>query len=248
MRALQFILITLTAFAGCTKKADPPAKNAVTTKTPDTTVIVKHMYPDTINYLALGDSYTVGEAEPQAQSFPYQLTDSLRKAGYINTNDPQIIAVTGWTTLNLITAIRNHAPLQHNYSFVTLLIGVNDQFQGASQSGYRINFVQLLNTAISYAGGDKTRVFVLSIPDYGVTPFAGGQDAVIGPEIDAFNAINREESGNAGVNYLDITSISREAANDLSLIAPDGLHPSGKMYTQWVLKLLPMVETRLYKK
>ena len=125
---------------------------------------------------------------------------------------------------------------------------MNDQFQGNTQSSYRTNFVQLLNTAISYAGGDKTRVFVLSIPDYGVTPFAGGQDAVIGPEIDAFNAINREESGNAGVNYLDITGISREAAIDLSLIAPDGLHPSGKMYTQWILKLLPMVETRLHQK
>ncbi len=248
MRALQFILITLTAFAGCSKKAEPPVKNIVTTKTPDTTVIVKPMYHDTINYLALGDSYTVGEAEPQAQSFPYQLADSLRIAGYINTNDPQIIAVTGWTTLNLITAINVHAPLQHNFSFVTLLIGVNDQFQGNTQSSYRTNFVQLLNTAISYAGGDKTRVFVLSIPDYGVTPFAGGQDAVIGPEIDAFNAINREESGNAGVNYLDITGISREAAIDLSLIAPDGLHPSGKMYTQWILKLLPMVEARLTKK
>ena len=248
MRALQFILITLTAFAGCTKKADPPVKNTVTVKTPDTIVTAKPMYTDTINYLALGDSYTVGEAEPQTQSFPYQLADSLRKAGYVNTNDPQIIAVTGWTTLNLITAINNHAPLQHNYSFVTLLIGVNDQYQGDTQSSYRTNFVQLLNTAIKYAGGDKTRVFVLSIPDYGVTPFANGQDAVIGPEIDAFNAINRQESGDAGVNYVDITDISREAANNLSLVAPDGLHPSGEMYRQWMLKLLPMVETRLYQK
>jgi lysophospholipase L1-like esterase len=248
MRVLQLILISLMAMSGCTKKGDTPAKHTVTTKKPDTTVIIKPMHTDTITYLALGDSYTVGEAEPQEQSFPYQLADSLRLDGYVNTEDPEIIAVTGWTTLNLITAINNHAPLPHTYSFVTLLIGVNDQFQGASQSGYRINFVQLLNTAISYAGGDKTRVFVLSIPDYGVTPFAGGQDAVIGPEIDAFNAINREESGNAGVNYLDITDISREAASDLSLIAPDGLHPSGKMYTQWILKLLPMVESRLGKK
>jgi lysophospholipase L1-like esterase len=247
MRALQFILITLTAFAGCTKKAESPVKNTVT-KTPDTTVIVKPMYPDTINYLALGDSYTVGEAEPQAQSFPYQLTDSLRTAGYTNTNNPQIIAVTGWTTLNLITAIINTPPLLHKYDLVTLLIGVNDQYQGATQSSYRTNFVQLLNTAISYAGGDKTRVFVLSIPDYGVTPFAGGQDAVIGPEIDAFNAINRQESGDAGVNYIDITGISREAATNLGLVAPDGLHPSGEMYRQWVLKLLPMVEARFSKK
>jgi len=248
MRALQFILITLTAFAGCTKKADQPVKNIVITKNPDTTVVVKTMHTDTINYLALGDSYTVGEAEPQAQSFPYQLTNSLRLDGYVNTQAPQIIATTGWTTLNLISGIINTPPLLHKYDFVTLLIGVNDQFQGDSQSGYRTNFVQLLNTAISYAGGDKTRVFVLSIPDYGVTPFAGGQDAVIGPEIDAFNAINREESGNAGVNYLDITGISREAAIDATLIAPDGLHPSGKMYTQWVLKLLPMVEARLAQK
>src|ERR1700744_3147659 len=236
MRVLQLLLITLTAFASCTKKAGSPMKNIVVTKKPDTTVTVKPMHTDTINYLALGDSYTVGESEPQAQSFPYQLADSLRKAGYVNTNDPQIIAVTGWTTLNLITAINNHPPLMHNYSIVTLLIGVNDQYQGDSQSSYRTNFVQLLNTAIKYAGGDKTRVFVLSIPDYGVTPFAGGQDAVIGPEIDQFNAINRQESGDAGVNYIDITDISREAANNLSLVAPDGLHPSGEMYRQWVLK------------
>jgi len=248
MRVLQFILIILTTFAGCTKNAQPPVKNTVIVKKPDTATVVKPMYRDTITYLALGDSYTVGESEPQAQSFPYQLADSLRSAGYINTNTPQVIATTGWTTLNLITAINTHAPLPHTYSIVTLLIGVNDQYQGLSQDSYRTNFIQLLNTAISYAGGDKTRVFVLSIPDYGVTPFAGGQDAVIGPEIDQFNAINREESGDAGVNYIDITAISREAANDLSLIAPDGLHPSGAMYTQWILKLLPVVETRLSKK
>lgn len=246
MKLLQLILITLTALSGCTKRSDMPVIKNSGQHAKDTTITLKATNTDSITYLALGDSYTIGEAEPQAQSFPYQLTDSLHSIGF-KTGSPLIIATTGWTTLNLITAISVHAPLTNTFDFVTLLIGVNDQYQGQSQSSYRTNFVQLLHTAINYAQGDKTRVFVLSIPDYGVTPFAGGQDAEIGPQIDAFNAINLEESNNAGVNYLNITAISREAANDPSLIAPDGLHPSGKMYAQWVAALVPMVTARLNK-
>lgn len=244
MKALQVIIFSILAFSGCTKKADVAE---VTSKpyVKDTTTL-KIVNTDTVRYLALGDSYTVGEAEPQAQSFPYQLTDTLKKLGF-KTQDPLLIATTGWTTSDLISAITEHPPLKNNYDYVTLLIGVNDQYQGKSQDQYRKNFVQLLQTAIGYAKGDKTRVFVLSIPDYGVTPFAAGEDGTIGPEIDAFNAINLQESNNAGVNYLDITSISREAATNSTLIAPDGLHPSGLMYAQWVQQLLPMVIARINK-
>jgi len=202
----------------------------------------KHMY----SYLALGDSYTIGEAVPADKSFPYQLNDSLKTVS-ISVNDPKIIAVTGWTTQNLINAIASSNIRGNKYDFVTLLIGVNDQYQGLSQTNYRTNFIQLLNTSITFAKGDATRVFVISIPDYGVTPFANGRENTIGPEIDQFNAINKEESDRAGVNYCNITPISKEAATNPSLIAPDGLHPSAKMYALWVQQLKPMVEARLKK-
>ena len=239
MKTLQILLIALTAFTGCNKKAE-----TMPTRNNDTTVIKK---ADTVSYLALGDSYTIGEAVPQDQSYPYQLTALLQSTG-INVQTPTIIATTGWTTDNLIDAIAVSNITQKKYDFVTLLIGVNDQYQQLSQSNYTIKFAQVLNTAINFAGGNTSRVFVLSIPDWGVTPFGSGRDNVIGPEIDQFNAINKAASMKAGVNYLDITPISRMAATDLTLIAPDGLHPSGKMYAIWMQELEPMVARQLEKK
>ncbi len=129
-----------------------------------------------------------------------------------------------------------------------MLIGVNDQFQGNSPDSYRASFKKILNSAITFAQGNKNRVFVISIPDYGVTPFATGQNRyAITQQIDLFNSINKDEATKAGVNYLDITDISRRAANDLSLLANDGLHPSGKMYGLWVERLLPLVKAQLSK-
>jgi len=245
MKTLQLILITLTAFTACAKKAEQPYTYVSPTINTDTTI--RAMNTDSITYLALGDSYTSGEAVPQAQSFPYQLTASLSASSF-KIGNPTEIAVTGWTTDDLIDAIAASNIRQKQYDFVTLLIGVNDQYQGLSQSNYSTKFTQVLQTAIAFAKGDTSRVFVLSIPDYGVTPFANGQDAVIGPQIDQFNAINKQISLKAGVHYLDITAISRQAANAPLLIAPDGLHPSGLMYAQWVKLLEPMVATRLNKK
>lgn len=195
-------------------------------------------------YLALGDSYTIGESVPQPQSFPYQLTNLLNEY-FFKVTTPTIIATTGWTTDNLINAIAQSNLHDKTYDVVTLLIGVNDQYQGLSQSNYRIKFAQVLHTAINFAKGDTSRVFVLSIPDYGVTPFAAGRGNLISPEIDQFNAINKDESLKAGVYYVDITPISKQAATDPSLVAADGLHPSGKMYGLWVNLLEPMVKTRL---
>ncbi len=199
---------------------------------------------DTLTYLALGDSYTIGESVPQTQSFPFQLTDLL--AGYsFDIAPPTIIATTGWTTDQLINAINKNDIHTKTYDIVTLLVGVNDQYQGLSQSNYRTKFAQLLNTAIGFAKGGKSCVFVLSVPDWGVTPFAKGQDNIIGPQIDKFNAVNKEESQKAGVNYLDITGLSRQAKTDPVLVAEDGLHPSGKMYSLWVARLEPMIKERL---
>jgi lysophospholipase L1-like esterase len=240
MRGFQIAIILFTAISGCTKKAASlPAIAA------NTTVTTKSM-TDSLTYLALGDSYTIGEAVSQEQSFPYQLSHSFIADG-LSVMHPVIIAKTGWTTDNLITAISGSGIINKKFDFVTLLIGVNDQYQGLSQSNYRVKFIQLLNTAINFAKGDASHVFVLSIPDYGVTPFAGGDDSIIGPQIDQFNAINKTETLKAGALYVDITDISREAANDLALIAPDGLHPSGKMYGLWIQQLEPLVAARLKK-
>jgi lysophospholipase L1-like esterase len=240
MRSLNIILIALTTFTGCNKKSETVTTNATdTTKT-------KAMTNDSLTYLALGDSYTVGEAEPQAQSYPYQLIDSLNNSGY-KVLPPNVIATTGWTTQDLINAIASSGISGKKFDFVTLLIGVNDQYQHLSIDVYKQNFTQVLHEAIQFAGGDTSKVFVISIPDWGVTPFANGQDSVIYPQIMAFNAVNLGISKAAGVNYIDVTPVSRTAADDPSMIAPDGLHFSGKMYAEWVKLLEPVAASRLKK-
>jgi lysophospholipase L1-like esterase len=196
--------------------------------------------PNSLHYLALGDSYTIGESVRENERWPAQLVAALRERG-LSIADADIIARTGWTTADLQRAIAQQYNGQ-TYDLVSLLIGVNDQFQGLSIEAYPARFKELLNFAITAAGGDPTHVIVVSIPDWGATPFAEGQDrAAIGAEIDAFNAVNREESVAAGVQYFDITPISRQAASDPGLVAGDGLHPSGEMYTRWVELILPNV-------
>lgn len=185
----------------------------------------------TIRYLALGDSYTIGESVDAAECFPNQLADFL-KAGGLQT-EVTIIAKTGWTTNELWDGIQA-SEINPPYDLVSLLIGVNNQYRGYDINEYREQFVFLLNKSIEYAGGNPKRVIVLSIPDWGVTPFARGQGGErIARDIDAFNAVNREESEKAGAQYVNITPISREAEHDTTLIAPDGLHPSGRMYMEW---------------
>jgi lysophospholipase L1-like esterase len=198
----------------------------------------------TITYLALGDSYTIGESVPARQSFPYQLSGALNQLNH-KVADPVIIARTGWTTDELIGAIEAQS-LTRKFDFVTLLIGVNNQYRHYNINTYRTEFVQLLQTALTYAKGNNKKVFVLSIPDWGVTPFAQGQDvAQIAKEINEYNTIAEEESKRAGISFTNITTISRRAVNDASLVAPDGLHPSGKMYTLWVQQLISTVAKNL---
>jgi lysophospholipase L1-like esterase len=192
-------------------------------------------------FLALGDSYTIGESVAVADRWPNQLAQVLR-AKRIAIADPEIIAKTGWTTDELSSAIDAAKP--HGlYALVTLLIGVNNQYRGRDAEQYRKEFVALLTRAIVFAGGDPKHVVVVSIPDWGVTPFAAGSDrAKIGREIDLFNVINREETKRAGARYADITPGSRNAATDATLVAPDGLHPSAAMYAQWVKVISPQAE------
>jgi len=186
-----------------------------------------------VRFLALGDSYTIGEGVAPGQRWPMQLAAALRVGGQV-VAEPRIIARTGWTTDELAQAI-GASQVGSDYDLVSLLIGVNDQYRGRPVSEYPERFRSLLRQAISFAGGRPARVMVLSIPDWGVTPFASGRDrARIAAEIDAYNAVNRAESAAAGARWVDVTAISREAATDASLLAPDGLHPSATMYARWV--------------
>ncbi len=196
--------------------------------------------------LSLGDSYTIGEQVDEADRFPNQTVLQLHSKG-IYFNKPKIIATTGWTTDELLSAIEK-VNLQPPYDFVTLLIGVNNQYRGRDEEEYRKEFVQLLDLAITFAGEKKNHVIVLSIPDWGATPFAEGKDRKnIASEIDSFNAINMKESMNHGLHYIDITPISRNAAIDSSLVASDGLHPSGKMYAQWAELVAAVIKEEVMK-
>jgi len=190
-------------------------------------------------YLALGDSYTIGEAVREDERFPAQAAALLLKEG-IDLGTPEYIATTGWTTLDLQKAIAAQNP-QGLYDAVTLLIGVNDQYRHLPITDYPQHFTQLLQKAINLAGNRKERVFVLSIPDYSVTPFGGGS-AAIRNDIDAYNAINEKITLDNGVSYIYITGESRKAATDPGLIAGDGLHPSGRQYALWAKLLVPAME------
>jgi lysophospholipase L1-like esterase len=192
-------------------------------------------------YLALGDSYTIGEGVPESQRWPLQLAVALREAG-VEIESPEIIARTGWTTDELDAAITARAP-QGPYALVTLLIGVNNQYRGRSVDEFRVQFRGLLARAIGFAGGEASRVIVVSIPDWGVTPFNTRRDrAAVAAAIDAFNAVKREESQAAGVAWVDITPATRAAP---SAVVEDGLHPSTEMYAQWVAQVLPVATALL---
>jgi len=231
---LTAALILLIAIIGCEKSSTNGMSKTDTTK---------KAYPaGQLSYLALGDSYTIGEAVSQSSCFPYQLSARLSGQG-LKVAEPKIIAKTGWTTNELQAGIAAEA-LSAKYDIVTLLIGVNNQYRGNSIAVYRTEFKELLQTAVTFAGGNKKHVFVVSIPDWGATPFgkqSGRGTAQIAKEIDAFNAVSKEETQAAGMNYTDITPGSRNAATDASLVASDGLHPSGNMYKDWVTLLAPSI-------
>jgi lysophospholipase L1-like esterase len=195
-------------------------------------------------FLALGDSYTIGEAVEAAERWPVRLTELLR-AGGIAIADPEIVAKTAWTTDELCDGIDAAHP-RGPFDLVSLLIGVNNQYRGRSTSEYRDQLRGILARAVAFANDKPDRVIVLSIPDWGDTPFAAERDrARISREIDEFNGINRDETLRTGARYVDVTGISRRAAREPNLVAVDGLHPSAAMYDEWARIVLPVAASAL---
>ena len=194
-------------------------------------------------YLALGDSYTIGESVAASERFPMQAVAFLKDSG-LQINTPQIIARTGWTTTDLLIALQREN-LPKTFDLVTLLIGVNNQYQGKSIADYRSEFKTLVVKSIEYARDNKNHVIVLSIPDYSVMPFSKNLDKEkIAREIDDYNYINKQICQQMGVTYLNVTAISQEAATNAALIAEDGLHPSGVQYAKWAALLAPLIKAR----
>ncbi len=190
-------------------------------------------------WLALGDSYTIGQSVNADERFPAQTISLLNNS--FQFQQPKYIATTGWTTQDLLDAIAQQN-LQTSFEVVSLLIGVNDQYQNRDTTGYREKFTLCLQKAIALTGNNINHVFVVSIPDYSVTPFAANDDtALIRKQIDAFNAINKEVTLSYKISYTDITPLTREAKTDSTLIANDGLHPSGKEYANWAALLAPEI-------
>jgi len=201
-------------------------------------------------FLALGDSYTIGEGIAEDGRWPVQLAAALRAEG-LDVPAPRIIATTGWTTDELdagIDAAHAQSPIPADHALVSLLAGVNDQYRGLEPGGFRTRFAALLRRAAGFAGGDTARVLVLAIPDWGVTPFAfaqGRDRELVASQIDTFNAICREETARAGAHWVDIGPVSRERGGETAMLADDGLHPSANMYALWFALALPAARAAL---
>ena len=201
----------------------------------------------TASYLALGDIYTIGESVEPAGRWPMQLVAALRAEGMV-IDDPRIIATTGWTTDELSAAIDAAEPLGDGHALVSLLIGVNNQYRGRAVDEYAHEFAVLLERAIGFAGRRTDRVFVLAIPDWGVTPFAadsGRDTAAISRELDAYNAAAAKICADRGVVFIDIAPVNRARGAEPAMLADDGLHPSAAMYAEWARLALPAVRRML---
>ncbi|KIC03755.1 lysophospholipase [Flavobacterium sp. JRM] len=236
---LTFLFAISTISCSSENETNAPTKTIVPPVT-----ITPPLTAKTINYLALGDSYTIGQSVCETCRFPEQLRRNLSSTYPATSFSLKIIAKTGWTTSNLLSAIKAENP-DSNYDLVTLLIGVNNQFQNAPFSLYENEFPQLVNNAISLAKEKKSNVIVVSIPDYGYTPF--GQSAVynsktISSEIDKYNAFVENYCKANNIEFITITDITRQGLSNPSLVAQDGLHPSESAYSLFVQRILPKVK------
>ncbi|SHM98195.1 SGNH/GDSL hydrolase family protein [Flavobacterium chilense] len=238
----QIVIVILSIFLLSCSSEETASESPVT---PPTTQISNTPIPATINYLALGDSYTIGQSVCETCRYPEQLKSGL-KAIYPETNfSLKVIATTGWTTSNLISAINTQNP-DSNYDLVTLLIGVNNQYQHMDFSVYEKEFPQVLKKAIALAKGDAKNVLVLSIPDYAYTPFASNYGdnyrTNTSNEINKYNNFAESICISNGVSFISITDITRQGLNNPSLVASDGLHPSQLAYKMFVDRILSKVK------
>lgn len=190
-----------------------------------------------VSMLALGDSYTIGESVKEHERWPHQLITSLRALG-VTAEFPDYLATSGWTTRNLLGGMQTELPEDKNYNLVSILIGVNNQYQGIEIASYEPDLREIIDLALEIVDQDSTRLMILSIPDYAYTPFGRGNTS-ISQEIDAYNAIKRRVAKEYGIAFIDVTGISREGLNKPSLVAADGLHPSQEQYALWVQAIIP---------
>lgn len=223
----KFYLILLLAFWGCTSESQIPT-------TPEKTQQI-------VKYLALGDSYTIGSGIDSVQGWPVQLSEILDSNDY-SVEALQVIARLGWRTDNLLAAIEDTP--RDSFNLVSLLIGVNNQFQGRPFDYFQTQFDSLLQEAILLSG-ESSRVFVVSIPDYGVTPFGQSNAEQIGAELDQYNAYMEQQARVFEIPFINITELSRELGNSEGALAPDNLHPSALQYSQWVELIYPVVDSLL---
>lgn len=241
-RLTFWLLTTGCLLTACSRTGNPPAAAA-----PVPTPIVVNpplSLPDSLSFLALGDSYTIGQSVPPADRFPVITAELLRAKGF-KVKNPEIIARTGWTTAELIQELTART-IPKNFQLVTLLIGVNNQYRRQPLSQYETEFRQLLQLAVQFAAGNPKQVIVLSIPDYSVTPFARSSNRdVIKREIDLFNEKNLSITASSGISYIEITRLSREAAYDRSLLTYDSLHYSRKYYEQVAARVSELAKEKL---
>ncbi|WP_235296508.1 SGNH/GDSL hydrolase family protein [Portibacter marinus] len=228
------ILLFLALLAGCNGLTDTNEKDGNEELAEEEVI--------TLNYLALGDSYTIGESVSETERFPYQLIHSEFSKPH-DIGNYKIIARTGWTTRDLLDAMDKEVLEAGQWDFITLLIGVNNQYQGKPFSQYEKEFNELMDRAIALLEGDASRLIVVSIPDYSVTPFAASRDPEkIATELKRYNDYNEKIAKERDAQYVYITDLTQDAKDDLSLLAEDQLHPSGKNYGQWVERMVPKVE------
>ncbi|AXB56147.1 SGNH/GDSL hydrolase family protein [Flavobacterium fluviale] len=244
----QIVTIILSAFLLSCSSSEEPAPITTTPPVVNPPTTPNPPIASSINYLALGDSYTIGQSVCATCRFPEQLKTSLN-AMYSSTISLKIIATTGWTTSNLLSSINTQNP-EPNYDLVTLLIGVNNQYQRRNFSVYEKEFPELVTKAIMLAKGDRKNVVVISIPDYAYTPYgkalAGDQTSTISSEIDQYNSFAEKYCINNQIAFVSITDITRQGLNSPNLVASDGLHPSETAYKMFVDKMMPEIKKALH--